>query len=505
MADTLDLKYDIGEFDSDSPVVTETEAIRILANRLPKGMNPYRYMKGAEGRHGKDYTSYEFSSDRSEMLRLAYNLIPEDLRTKDALLNMDLRPVFQHFLMSQGQGNEDGTSAVGDEDVRDSVRQLAGYTMVEMTESYKEMYENRETEKIGEGPDTDKAAQLDAISAQVDELLNGYRDGTVMRLPDAKGGGSYAIDPEGNLVANDGDALSEAISEDFNTDFDTAGEASIENRFLSGKDIQKMLAGGEITLDYLREVEQADMSGDPTATDPNAPRTLSHNARVTYTDERRQVAGNAPDHLSSSQDRGTEKDWYSVTEVLQLPSTFTPTQRVAMVKRLEQAGFLEKGAVLGGDTTSSQFKAAWKQLASSALERGVSMTSFLDSREQTYQETIMDSFATRLTDPARLRLSGNTLGQQTLGRKLTDEEHSEMIKFVHDLERRNAQVEAGLDATEGDENGMSPLDEGITADIDARMQEWIRDENAVEAGGEDIADQYEAFSRMLAGPGRGVG
>jgi len=165
---------------------------------------------------------------------------------------------------------------------------------------------------------------------------------------------------------------------------------------------------------------------------------------------------------------------------------------------------LQKGAVVGGDTTSPAFKAAWKALAASALERNVSMVDFLEERTESYQDTIMDSFSTRLTDPARLRASGDYMAKQTLGRNLNDDEQAKMVAFLHDLERQNARIEAGLAANEGEMNGADELDEGITADIDARMQEWIKDENAVESQAHDTVDQYDQFTQMLGGPGRGI-
>jgi hypothetical protein len=65
-------------------------------------------------------------------------------------------------------------------------------------------------------------------------------------------------------------------------------------------------------------------------------------------------------------------------------------------------------------------------------------------------------------------------------------------------------TEAGLAAGEGANNGVDALDEGITADINARMGEWIKDENAVESEAHNTADQYEQFTRMIGGPGRGI-
>ena len=129
------------------------------------------------------------------------------------------------------------------------------------------------------------------------------------------------------------------------------------------------------------------------------------------------------------------------------------------------------------------------------------MMDYLTDRTKLYQETVNDSLAISLTDPARLRISADSIGQQMMGRKMTPEEHDQMIDFVHNLEMRNARITAGMSADgELSEDG---LDVNIAADIDARMREWTQKQAPVETGAKDVADTYEEFSNLLAGPGRG--
>lgn len=440
---------------------------------------------------------------RNSLAEKIASQLPDELRTKDAIANIDVRALLHQVMTSDEEG------------FTELERQIA-------TQSITVITENLRSQMQGDGSDIPMNAD-GTMSAEytnrldvIDGILDGYKDGTIRRLPTSEQKGHIRVDDNGQAIPlDDTDILAQDSSDLFNATFDEAGNAKTPQRFLSQGDIMKMLQGGELDIETLRNMEQAHPGsyGDPTS-DPANPGTLSHNARVAYKPVT--YEGSMPDgYQQSAQQEDRQKnlerpwqkqtnDWYSVNEVLALPTSFTPEERVAIVGRLEKAGLLQKGAVIGGDTTSQAFKTAWKTLAASALERNVSMTEFLDERTTSYQETVMDSFATRLTDPARLRASGDYMAKQTLGRNLSDDEQAKMVKFLHDLERRNAKVEAGLDATEGANNGEDELDEGILADIDARMQEWITDENDVEAQAHNTVDAYDSFTKMLGGPGRGI-
>lgn len=163
---------------------------------------------------------------------------------------------------------------------------------------------------------------------------------------------------------------------------------------------------------------------------------------------------------------------------------------------MENAGLIPKGSVAAGDTTSQTFKAAWKTLASSAIERNVSMTAFLEEMEVANQKNMEDALAIRLSDPAAIRSSANNIGRNLLGRILSDDEQSELTQFIHELERKNAETEQLIADGEGGEHQM--------IDIDAQTEAWIEDDNAEEAQAHEMADQYETFTNMLAGPGRGI-
>jgi len=139
-----------------------------------------------------------------------------------------------------------------------------------------------------------------------------------------------------------------------------------------------------------------------------------------------------------------------------------------------------------------------------AVEKGKSMTSLLSDRTSHYQKALEDALSTRLTDPARVRRSVDETGRNILGRAMTAEEHQELTAFVHDLERRNAKTEAAMDPELTNIGGMEDLDEGILADIDARLADKIQMDNLDESSAKSVQKQYDTFSGFLAGPGRGI-
>jgi hypothetical protein len=499
----LNLNINPEDFDVNSPKISRERAAEVLKKRFPVGLKPWKYMRGTTSQSGEQYSTDDYSRDIAALTDTLARLLPEDLLTEDAIQNFDMRAALQQVMLAPAQTSKTNGGEVNGIPMRDTERHLAALALVDLTEKYSKEWPDLAVSRITANGEVSQTTE-DAIDV-AEHYLYSYRDGDVVRVPTDKEEGNYYLDAEGKTVYSGTDAISRDVASAANGDFDPTSDGSAvegtPTKWLRNQDLQRMLAGNELTIEDIRQIEQADLAMDPSATDPNNPRYIRTDAKVQYTNETRDVERSGPWDPTIAH----EKDWYSVNEVLGLPGTFSPEERVLMVQRMEKAGFLAKGAVVGGDTTSADFKSAWATLAQSALEQGKSIVDVLEEREKAYQETIMDSFSTRLTDPARLRISGNNIGKSLIGRKLTDEENAKMVEFVHNLERENAKINAGLNVTEGAEiAGVDALDEGIQADIDARMNEWVRDENGVEAGAHDISNQYEQFTRMLGGPGRGV-
>jgi ABC-type proline/glycine betaine transport system ATPase subunit len=255
-----------------------------------------------------------------------------------------------------------------------------------------------------------------------------------------------------------------------------------------------------------------------------------------------------------------------------LPHELSESELARLQTRMHEAGIFDLPEMdrpqRVGDPTDPNFKKAWQRLASLSLETGKSMTTIINDRRTARQAALGEDAlglgstesvtGVLLTDPARIRTSANTIAAASIGRRLTPDEQTELVSYVHELERRNKLVQekrdeieaqkaegadeelwemAALDETTeagarieqalargditdpdtpdsesedtGDETGEDEFDtelgEMVVADIDARMQESIRRENPVEAGANDMAQQYETFQRLLAGPGRRVG
>ena len=523
------VSIDEGEFDSDAEQVPLFEAVRILNKRIQLDMASVIMMLEGGDQTKLLESKRNFAPSRANLAEKLAQLLPAELRTKDALENMDIRAVLQQVMLSPDEVSPNGTTEVsstkGGEDgtsnytttFTDLERHIASLSITFQTEKLREQLQAPYVDRILPNADGSMNEEVASALDVIDDILDGYKDGTTRRIPTGDQTGAVRLDDNEQAIAVDPlDVVASDVANIFNAAGDDTDAVTSPSRFLSQGDIMRMLAGGEIDIETLREMEQAFPGSvqDPTS-DPLNPGTVSHDARIAYNTvtygKSTMPEGYTMSAAQEDKVKGGERpwqkqnnEWYSVNEVLSLPGSFSPEERVALVKRLEKGGFLQKGTVIGGDTTSQAFKSAWSSLAQSSLERNVSMTTFLDQRTEAYQETIMSSLATRLTDPARLRASGDYMAKQTLGRKLTNDEQSKMVEFLHNLERRNSMIEAGLDATEGAANGADQLDEGITADIDARMQEWITDENAVESQAKDTLSQYDQFVKMLNGPGRGM-
>jgi hypothetical protein len=346
------------------------------------------------------------------------------------------------------------------------------------------------------------------------ELARAYLDpdAKLEALPPTLTEDSIDIDPETGLPIAAGDT-SQALDDflDF-SNAQTGASAVTQYSFMTPEQRERLFASATESVDafgqvlgqdqYLQDMQAAgvDDNGNPAAVGGNA-------SRVQYDGEVRNDAALRNISTSSNFDPQllTNARSFTLTEVLRMPMDMTTQERLNLQEKMEKAKLLDtrNGRPLNGDPTDSRFKGAWKQLAAKSLELGVPMVDLLDERIAQAEAIEREAFSVQLTDPARTRITADSMGRQMIGRKLTEEEHAQMNAFVHDLERKNSMIAAGLDPN-NDYEGVEQLDEGIIADIDAQMQQYLRQQAPVEAGANDVADQFDSFSQMLAGPGRGV-
>lgn len=494
------------EFAEDEEQLSEQEALKILIQRLP---DPKSYWTATQNdpAYGAGTQSQVQTGKRSALAKTLLQQIPEDMRTRDVLQQGDLRP-FMLSIVSEIPAGEGGTTSAGAE-VSSSQRVLFSYMFADETERIKADVEQSFVAAITAVPGTPEyAEELQHATALADAYVMAYRDGEIKKT------GQYALNRNPfSKKDNEPSAAQKTAAQKFFEDNPNDTTLRVPKRFLSGDELETMLQSGEIDFQAVHAMEQqGQVMRDPITGDITE--QVGTKARVIYSDERRVIEDNDP---RRRQRRGAEadkpyttKDWYSVSEIKKKPYSMTREEALAVHEKMKRAGIYDivgGEPVLAGDVSDPQFERAWSQLAEMALKKGQSMLSILADRTTAMDAQAEAALATSLTDPARLRLSANAASREIIGRHLNEQEQAQMIQFMHDLERRNARINAGLEETadpDVDYADVESLSEEVVADLDARMQEWIRGQNPDLAEAHDITDQYDAFTRMISGPGRGV-
>jgi len=452
----------------------------------------------------------EWRAAKAELSRKIIAMIPDDMQTDDVLKNADLRAMFNEI----GFGERDKTEA--DSEVAGMKfsaleRTIAGEALIQAQTKITAQYEKMLIGEIPENlPPDQHAAEVEKVAQFVDNMTNEWRGGQVNRIEETIEGDRKWDSVKGEVVNVEDDEGNEAsgVLEDFNA-FDVEGAATESlTQFLSYKDIQRLVQSGELTMDDLNDLD----TGEELGVDG---KIVTGQTRIQYEDtaSMSSLIRGGPDPRADSvgvlspqgeeETKWADKEWYSVREARRLYNDMDQAEKLALTDKMKKAGLFDlvgREPVIPGDTTDPAFKAAWDHLMKSSLETGKPMTELLAERMTAFEREKEASLSTKLTDPARLRINANGYARDVIGRHMTDDEQAKMIEFMHNLERENAKVEEGLTTDDPE----TQLDEGTIADIDARMQEYLVDQNPTEAGAKDVADQYEQFTQMLAGPGRGV-
>jgi hypothetical protein len=518
----------------DKPKLTEAQMINLLAKRLKPSAVTRRAFYGNQT-HGDiiqgTWQGYKNASStiaagaginmpgqdaakmpagaQAELARRMLEHLPEEMWTDEIANHADIRSLLQRVLASEQGAVED----------RSEIAQLAGFVMVdENARIATELRKITERTDLSDGSGIGLSIQ-DNSDALVQSYLDDAREGRIALLPSTNDATAIQIDPRtGKPRSNDRNLNSRLEAENPFAAFINGGATGAARySYLTKAELDEMLMRSNDvsgSIDQLMSIEQEFGSLAEAGVDENG-QPVSIGGRpvgVNYDDEMTQrIYGVAPGLNGRPDDPGrgpTQVDvnkTYTMTETLGLPKSMTSNEVLALSKQMEAAGLYELVGgkpLYPGRATDYKFKAAWKLLMGSAVEDGVSMMEWLKQRKDAYEDSVTERLSSRLTDPARVRLNADLVGQSLLGRKLTGAEQAQMQQFVHGLEMRNAKLEAGLsiDGQVDQENG---LDINIMADIDARMQEAVRRNSPVEAGAKDVADTYDDFSRLLAGPGRG--
>lgn len=363
------------------------------------------------------------------------------------------------------------------------------------------------------------ADQLDDDDkATIDAMKSAWRGGQVKSLnlepqttTDVETGEVTVFGAEGSIT--------EGIFGDINAD----GSAVTSRRFISESEWRRMLRTDQDDIDSLLLQEELMRAGTGSSyIDPNTQTEISVQGLGVQWDDSRtpppgkgergifgglaNTPGNIPENIRNPR---LEQKWYGISEVLSKPYNMSEEERTEIHRKMKAAGIFDIAGgepLVPGDVSDPAFKRAWKYLVTKSASENKSMMAILEEQTSAYEQAVNAQLATQLTDPARVKLNANAMARSAIGRHLTDEEQAELTKFVHELERKNARMSAGLDETATGENveGVDAQSEGTLYDIDAQIDQWIETNRADEEGAHDLAESYTMFTGMLGGPGRGV-
>lgn len=436
------------------------------------------------GYNSGGWATHHVSDQEALSLALA-GLIPEALRTESIINNMDLRTLLAPVMSTETQAKSRGDITVNSQTFSPALQMLAGAAYVDIRTKQREILEQQLVD-AGFSPD-----EIPDLARQELEQWRQHRNSLVRIAAPA---GQVIADPTTG-------ALQTAGANKDTTDFATmlnqivtgqTTDASQAPAFLTPDDLRLMFRdqspntaiGGYMT--DLQQRQQAAALGLV----PTAPRDMS---LIQFEEGlERPTPYMRPGANQATRDEAAARTGnYTLTQALSLPNDMTRQEVQALTDKMEKAGiFAQVGGspFVKGDPNDPQFREGYRLLLSKSIQRGAPVSAVLQADALAYDEALEENVRARLTDPARIRASTDSLGRQILGRKLSAAEQATLVKTIHDLEKKQAVAEAdteGGDVTE--------------VDWEARMGEFIRNANAGEAGAHDIAGQFDAFRSMIGG------
>lgn len=195
---------------------------------------------------------------------------------------------------------------------------------------------------------------------------------------------------------------------------------------------------------------------------------------------------------------------YTVHEAANLLWGMDRRELARVQNMLKRAGYFEMsdgaksdGPVHVGDPTDEGTQQAWRRAVSDSIRSKIPIVDLLRRRAQSQREAEQRELeeaaaqAVPLSSQARIRVSADQLARDVMGRRMDPSQVGELVEFIHGLEKKR-----GMQIVSEDPGFVEDVD------VDAEIEEFIRRENAVAVGGHEVADQYELFTRLLAGPGR---
>lgn len=457
-------------------------------------------------------------SDRIKFAEQLVALLPEDMRTPMVLQRMDIRALLEPVLVT---ADDDGDTEIAGQKFSADDRRNATLIFAHLgRQTQNELY-------------TQLAKTMDPGSAQaIAQEQAQFTRGTIrpvsMEIPDA-GSYSESITAEASTVARaeDGSITTSngPSSGGFGGDLNLylGGEEALERpAFFTEADIDMFFRTGtadEAIDKYLYESSRRQGFNDErqsafdagmsySSIGPEAPRD---SMRIQYRDEvdptRQRALGPGGNSMNLAPNtKKWDRKQYTLTETLNLPNTMSRQELKTLTDRMRDAGLFEgRGEPASiGNPADQNFKQAWRELISQSVQLDKPMWELLGEsikgREDVKAEA-RDSFTAKLSDPASIRLTAQSLARQMLGRRISDEEAEALVGQIHKWESE-AQF-AAFDASTAEPGERDAEGNVLEVDWEARMAEVLRAENPDEAAAKDQVNQYETFRTMIGGPGYG--
>ena len=489
--------------------LSEADAAKILAARFGVGsrnVSPVGQVWDAvnplpAGGHGVR----QGDATGQDLIIHMVRMLPPEYRTASVLSNVDLRPILAELILTESQAARTNTAHyVNGVPVSPDERVRAGEILVAQNKVIKEqaLIVAAGMEERGEFA---TAADRQAF---VERMTNGWRGGSTLGpTPELITEAQSATDVTTRDAAT-AQLEQTSLRDQLLIDAGLLDGTGTPYQYLTEADVQFMFRMNMVDWNGILENEKnkaearnagapdvpADLTVDTGGLIPGAttgPRSNAANTTTMWQAQDQQA--NANELLG----RGGETRIRMLDVMNSLyAADRTPTELQNLQDKLIAAGYLAEDDVrYWGRATDDATIQAWRTLVRDSINMGQDMASLL--RDQTLAKRAEDEENAEkaqrdlvLTSSVGIAASADVLGQQILGRKLSGDQHSRLIEFIHNLEREQ-------------ERTLSPegAQEAEAVDLEAEVSRWIERENSTEAGSYAVLGQFQQFNEIARGRG----
>lgn len=432
-------------------------------------------------------------------------MLPAEYRTESVLLNVDLRPVLAELIMTpeQARRNPNGVKYVNDVPFKASERVIAGELLVDEQQRIEDSAQVIATQLEMDGRFAHEAAPVQARRDWVDDQVHGWRnrryegDGTLRPTPqllveaaetegyDAR---DAALQQLENTTLYQSMVAAEGLSES-ERDFQFLSQDDLEFAFGTDMEAWNSILNN-LLIDSANKQESRDL-GLPTPAD----HMIDTGGLLGGTGKQQQMM-DLPGGQQRINVRGSSR--------IRLVDAFNALNHRDrsndeirnLQDKLIASGYLDEDDVrYWGMATDQATRSAWRILIRDSVSQGKDMSSMLAEATQAKRDAEEEENAKNqrdlvLSSSVGLQTNADLIGQQVLGRKLSESDHARLIEFIHSLEREqhNTLAPEGSQETEA-------------IDIDAEVERYLYQEHGAEAGAYDLLEQVSVFNDFVRRPG----